>query len=195
MHGLINRSIQSFVCDAHGPQAWAAITRLTPSGITDYEALLSYPDQETEDLISAAERALDKPRDHLLEDLGTWLVTSANLAPVRRLLRFGGTDFVEFLHSLDELPGRARLAVNGLELPALELRDHASLTYSIGLPAEASNFGPVLQGVLQAMSDDYGALALFALSVRPNGDSVLQIRVFKTDHAAGNAFDLTVASG
>lgn len=193
MHGLINRSIQGFVTDTQGDEAWARVAGLTRSGITDYESFIGYPDAETEDLLTAAGRLLDKPRERLLEDIGTWLVTSDDLATLRRLLRFSGPDFVEFLHSLDDLPGRVRLAVSGLDLPALELREHAPLTYTLTLGAGLPGFGHVLMGVLQAMADDYGVLATFGLSLRPAGDAVLQIRVFRTDHAEGNAFDLTMA--
>jgi hypothetical protein len=195
VHGLVNRSIQCFVADTQGPEAWARVAALTRSGIADYESLLNYPDTETEDLLAAAGRGLDKTREHLLEDIGTWLVTADDLATLRRLLRFGGPDFVEFLHSLDDLPGRARMAVSGLDLPAMELREHAPLTYSLTLGAGMPGFGHVLMGLLQAMADDYGVLALFSLSLRPAGDAVLQIRVFRTDHAEGNAFDLTMSPG
>ncbi len=62
----------------------------------------------------------------LLEDLGTYLVSHPNVQGLRRLLRFGGAGFIDFLHSLDELHDRARLAVPDLDLPQLELRDHGS---------------------------------------------------------------------
>jgi hypothetical protein len=51
----------------------------------------------------------------LLEDIGTYLVTDPALEPLRRLLRFGGDTFAEFLGSLEELPDRARLAMPQLE--------------------------------------------------------------------------------
>lgn len=191
MLGLVNRSIQGFVTDAHGPAAWAAVAAATASGIADYESLTDYPAAETADLVFTAARVLDKPRERLLEDLGTWLVTAAPTQAVRRLLRFGGTDYVDFLYSLDELPGRARLAVAGLDLPAMELREHAPHSYSLSLRAGMPGFGHVLHGILQAMADDYGALAVIEMAREGAGRAMLLIRLFQTDYAHGKDFSLT----
>jgi hypothetical protein len=48
-------------------------------------------------------------------------VTDPGLEPLRRLLRFGGGTFEEFLVSLEELPDRARLAMPELEMPEITL--------------------------------------------------------------------------
>ena len=177
--------------DAHGQTLWSRVAGATPSGTVDYEALATYPDAETRQLIDAACRTLAQPASRLLEDVGLWLVTSGDDAPIRRLLRFGGTDYVDFLHSLDDLPGRARLAVDGLNLPALELREHAPFTYTLRLGPGMPGFGWVMQGVLQAMADDYGALAVIDVDGGgSDGGEVLHIRLFQTDYAQGNSFEL-----
>ncbi len=108
MHGLVNRSIQCFLRDTYGAELWAKVASeagISPAG---FEALLSYDDGLTDVVIDAAARRLGKPREALLEDVGIYL---AGLEPLRRLLRFGGVDYVDFLQSLDELPERVRLAV------------------------------------------------------------------------------------
>lgn len=190
MLGLVNRSIQGFVTETSGPAVWQAVAAATPRGIEDYESLSDYPASETADLVRIASRVLGKPRERLLEDLGTWLVTSPRVSVVRRLLRFGGTDYVEFLHSLDELPGRARMAVAGLDLPALELCEHAPFTYSLALGRGLPGIGHVLQGALQAMADDYGALAVIEMTREGRGRAMLLIRLFQTDYAEGRDFAL-----
>jgi hypothetical protein len=69
----------------------------------------------------AAVDVLDKHPNTLLEDIGTYLVTDPALEPLRRLLRFGGGTFAEFLVSLEELPDRARLAMPEVEAPEITL--------------------------------------------------------------------------
>jgi hypothetical protein len=103
---------------------------------------------------------LDKHPNALLEDIGTYLVTDPALEPLRRLLRFGGGTFAEFLVSLEELPDRARLAMPELEMPEITLscRGRGPLHHRCALAG--AGIGPLLLGALRAMADDYGALAI-----------------------------------
>ncbi|MDZ7908979.1 MAG: heme NO-binding domain-containing protein [Gemmobacter sp.] len=117
MHGLINRSIQCFLRDTYGAPVWATIVREAGLGFDSFETMLTYDAALTDAVLEAAARVLGKPRDYVLEDLGTYLVTHENTQAVRRLLRFGGVSFADFLHSLEDLPGRARLALPDIELP------------------------------------------------------------------------------
>ena len=72
--------------------------------------MLSYDDQLTYDVIDALCVELDRPRLDLLEDLGTFLVSHPRMERLRRLMRFSGETYLEFLLSLDDLPDRVRLA-------------------------------------------------------------------------------------
>ena len=81
-------------------------------------------------MLDAAARYLDKPRLVALEDIGTYLASHLNVEALRRLLRFGGAHFVDFLYSLDDLHDLARLAVDDLELPTVTLVRHTDIHYS-----------------------------------------------------------------
>lgn len=190
MHGLINRSIQMFLTETYGERAWLAVARGSGAEIADFESMQLYPDAVTGMLLAAAERVLEKPRARILEDIGTWLIARRQPGTVRRLLRFGGVDFVEFLHSLDDLPGRVRLAVTGLDLPGMELEEHAPFTYTLTLHRGPPGFAHVLLGLLQAMADDYGALAVIEQTASGPGADVLGIQLFQTDYAEGRDFRL-----
>ena len=100
----------------YGPSLWSRVAQDIGIGPEGFEAMLRYDDTLTEDLIRAAMAALDKPRAVVLEDIGAYLAT---VEPVRRLLRFSGTDYWEFLFSLEELQGRGRMALPDLEFPEL----------------------------------------------------------------------------
>ena len=121
MHGLVNRSIQCFLRDTYGAAAWAHVVREAGLGFDSFEAMLNYETAMTEAVLVAAARVLGRPRESVLEDLGTYLVSHENTQALRRLLRFGGVTFDDFLHSLEDLPERARLALTDLDLPALTL--------------------------------------------------------------------------
>lgn len=190
MHGLINRSIQCFLRDTYGPQVWSDVAVAARLGFDSFEAMLSYDAELTEAVLTAACDHLDKRRDALLEDLGTYLVSHPNVEALRRLLRFGGTTFEELLHSLDELHDRAVLAVPDLEMPRLELRDHETSVYTLIVSHPYPGFGHVMVGVLRAMADDYGALALLEWQGRKDQTETIGIELLVTAFAEGRHFDL-----
>ena len=170
MFGLINVAIQSFVEDTYGRPIWEQVARGSGLDFVDFEAMLDYDDDLTEAVLSTAGNILKKDRNSFLEDLGTFLVTNPKMERVRRLLRFGGREFEEFLMSLDELTGRVRLAIPDLEMPQIQIRGHGKGLFKIGLESEFEGFGAVLLGILQAVADDYGALVVSELT-RARGEA------------------------
>jgi hypothetical protein len=193
MHGLVNRTVERFTRDTYGREMWHGITQRLDLGFTEFEAMLSYDDDITQDVLGELAVSLNKPVDEVLEDIGTYLVSHPNLEALRRLLRFGGTDFVEFLYSLDDLPGRARLAVPDLVVPVLELEDHARDFYSLTvgpIPGGRIAFGSVMMGLLRAMADDYGALVFLQHKGRRGAQEIIEVRLLEAAFARGRAFDL-----
>jgi hypothetical protein len=198
MHGLINRAIERFIRDTYGRDVWALIVARAGLGFSEFEAMLSYEPALTSDVLAGAEQVLDRTRDTILEDIGTYLVSHPKLDPLRRLLRFGGVDFVEFLQSLDELPGRARLAVPDLDIPNLELSAHGGNIYQLrcDVPTAAGpGFGHVLVGVLRAMADDYGALVVLDHAGGGKDVEILQIQLLSEAYSSGKMFDLAAGQG
>ncbi|MBV1896196.1 MAG: heme NO-binding domain-containing protein [Rhodobacteraceae bacterium] len=195
MHGLINRTIQSFTCHTYGHARWLAVTEAAGLDFSEFEAMLTYDEDLTRQVLSALCADLDRDETDVLEDLGTFLVSNPNVESLRRLLRFGGVNYTEFLHSLDDLPDRARLAVSDLNLPKLELREHAAGQYSLTCRAGLQGFGSVMQGVLRAMADDYGALVVLDHHGGNNGAEVIDITVIESAWAKGRSFDLGAGAG
>ncbi|MBK0326933.1 heme NO-binding domain-containing protein [Rhodobacteraceae bacterium F11138] len=195
MHGLINRAIQSFFCATYGMDRWLRVTETAGLDFSEYEAMLIYDEAQSFAMLDAVCEELGRPVDSVLEDVGTFLVSNPQTESLRRLLRFGGVNYVEFLHSLDDLPDRARLAVSDLHLPALELRElatgHFSLICHRGLPG----FGSVLVGLLRTMADDYGALVMLEQQRDSEGRDVIMITLIETAFAEGRSFDLGARAG
>ena len=190
MHGLINRTIQLFVTNTQGADAWRRVVRAAGLPFTDFEGMMRYKEQYTPRVLEAATEVLGRDRAELLEDIGTFIVSDAAFEPVRRLLRFGGIDFVDFLHSLDDLHERVRLAVSDLVLPRVELRAHAAGQFSLICQAPVEGYGHVMMGLLRAMADDYGALVLLEHLGNREGAEVLSIRLVEADFAEGRRFEL-----
>lgn len=191
MNGLINRSIQCFLRDGWGAAVWddAALAAGVP--LQGFEPLLPYPAEVTDRLLSAAAARLDRDSACLLEDLGTYIVSHPARAGVRRLLRFGGSDFRDFLHSLEDLPARARLALPDLVLPSLRLREEGADDFRLDIGPGRPGLAEVTMGLLRAMADDYGALVLLQLErAQADGAAEVAIRLLDDAHGTGRAFTL-----
>jgi Haem-NO-binding len=195
MHGLINRSLQCFLRDTYGAATWAAVAQAASLGFDSFEAMLIYDPALTDAVINAAAHHLDRPREAVLEDLGTYLVSHPNVEALRRLLRFGGVSFLDFLHSLEDLPGRGRMAVPDLDLPSFSLVDGGNDQFRLTCRAPVQGGGHVMMGLLRTMADDYGTLVLLDHQGLNDGAEVIYIHILEQSFAAGRRFELAAKAG
>ena len=187
MLGIVNKSIQAFLCKHHGAPVWREVAdrlRLGPEG---FEAMLRYDDGMTETLLTLAEGLTGKTREALLEDIGAEVAQTESL---RRLLRFGGPDYLEFLFSLDDLQGRAQMALPELELPELTLQTEAQGRFTLLVRGRFPGWGAVMAGLMRAMADDYGALVLIDLLDPRDGVERVQVELHFTTYYVARQFDL-----
>jgi Haem-NO-binding len=191
MQGLMLRSLQGYLRDTFGAGVWDAVVREAALPVDGFEPMLRYPEGTADRVAEAAARVLDRPVDAMWEDMGTHLVTNPKYEGVRRLLRFGGVGFTDFLYSLEELPGRARLAVPDLEVPDLALDEVGPDRFRLTCRHVVAGTGRVLAGMLTAMADDYGALIVIENRAVADGDEIL-IDVPEMRHAMGRSFDLAM---
>lgn len=190
MHGMINRAFQGFLVDTYGHDLWAEVCSIADLRFDGFEAMLRYEDSLTLDCFQAATGLLHQNPNALLEDLGTFLVTHKPYDPLRRLLRFGGASFTEFLLSLDELAERGRMAMPDIEMPEITVRQEAEATFLLTAQWLLPGVGPILLGALRAMADDYGALVLLELAGYDGTAECVRIVVHDTNHAEGRSFVL-----
>lgn len=183
MLGMINRSLESFLRTTYGDAIWQEILHLAGVDQGGFLAMVSARPRDTRRVLRAAARILNKPVSELLEDLGAWLV---RLEPIRRLLRFGGTDFVDFVHSLDELPGRARMILPDLPEHGLTVERQDPQAYAIRLDHAPRDWIWALAGALRGMADDYGTLALIVVA-----GQTIHLSIALEDHATSRPFDLS----
>ncbi|MGA0540931.1 heme NO-binding domain-containing protein [Neotabrizicola sp. VNH66] len=190
MYGLFLRALQGYVTATFGGAQWSDV--LAQAGVAGrgFEPLISYRIGLFRDVIRAAGQVLDRPQDMILEDMGTHIVANPVQPALRRLLRFGGSTFAEFLLSLEELPERARLALPDIDFPRLELSEAGPGEFRLTCRTEAPELAHVMLGVLRAMADDYGALVIIDGARARMGQAVLSIRLLEARFAAGNRFDL-----
>jgi hypothetical protein len=193
MHGLINSSIQAFVTDCYGPGQWQAVLRRAETGVDRFEAMLIYDDQSAERLLQAAAAIIGKTRRDLLEDMGAYLIAHPRQTVARRLLRFSGTSYAEFLLGLDDLRDRVALAVPDLDLPGLAVRRKSGRSFDLRIDPGLPGYAFVLLGAVRAMADDYGAL-VFSDALETSGGAAT-LRVDLLDAAFSQARDFALGRG
>ncbi|OYU40046.1 MAG: heme NO-binding protein [Pseudorhodobacter sp. PARRP1] len=195
MHGLINRSIQCFLRDTYGNAGWSAISAAAGLGFDNFEPLLIYDTALTERVIAAAAGYLQRPRETVLEDLGTYLVSHPNLEGLRRLLRFGGVSFLDFLNSMEDLPEHGRLGLPDLEVPEFALTDLGEGRFLLHVSQLIDGVGHVTVGLLRAMADDYGALVVLDHVGVEDGREVVSVHLLDHAYAEGRRFELAMPGG
>lgn len=168
MHRLVIRAVEEFLRDTYGDALW---TRVLADSEADSPvhaggSVSSARRYQAERLIPLAAERLEKPVGELFEDLGAWL---ARREAIRRLLRFSGRDFEDFVMSLEELPGRAHFVIPDLRMPRIEVVHEAGGTLRLVLPHSATGWTEMFAGVLRVMADDYGVLGVIEIE----GDCVI----------------------
>lgn len=192
MDALLLRSLQGYVRDTFGPTVWQTVCRRANLPVESFEPLLRYENGLADRVARTTAEVLDRPEEAVWHDMGTYLVTNPGHEGVRRLLRFGGVSFSDFLYSLEELPGRARLALPDLVLPDFSLHEIGPDRFEIRCTSSVAGLGPVLIGVLTAMADDYGALCIIDEETAPDGESRIGVQVLDSAHNASRRFDLAL---
>lgn len=208
MHGLVNKAFQSFLTDTFGQPVWHAVLHRAglweSIGAEGFDPLHRYDLGVSEAILAAAMAELGRPVDQLLEDLGTYLVSNPRTERLRRLLRFGGLTFTDFLGSLDDLQGRARLAVPDLDLPRISLRRLDGDRLVLTCHDCPRGLSCVLLGLLRSLADDYGALAVVEAldppggtwaGLTPFGEERLAIALHDPAFHAGRRFELAASGG
>ena len=95
------------------------------------------------------------------------------------------------------MPGRAQLAVPDIGLPAIRVIPHSQGRFTLICQGTVAGFGHVLAGVLRAMADDYGALALIDHVGETARGETIEVELLEARYTEGRAFSLAmpVAAG
>lgn len=191
MHGMVNRAFQGFLTATYGVSVWAEVRGQAGLEVEDFEAMLDYPDAMLTGCVHAAAHVLHKPAHAVLEDFGTWLVTDHGLEPLRRLLRFSGAGFLDFVQSLEDMGDRGRLVLPDLELPQITLHRGGGSQFRVRARWSVPGGGPILMGALRAMADDYGTLAFLSLgAIEADGTETIDLQLLDTSFSEGRRFEL-----
>ena len=196
MYGLLLRALEGYVCTTFEEGRWSLMLEGAGVRASGFEPLLIYDRALFQAVLEQGAKILGRPSAIILEDVGTFVVTNPQFPAPRRLLRFSGESFEEFLLSLEELPERAHLALPDVHLPRIALRQGEDGDYHVSCAPHQPEVLHILHGLLRAMADDYGALVFIDQDMIEGsrlGQNALTIRMAEIAHAQGNQFQLAGA--
>lgn len=184
MNRLANRAIEEFLRSTYGEELVQALA----------DELAALAEEEVAEdgklnasTLSRAAYRLSKPDSEMLEDMGAWMT---RIEPIRRLLRFSGRDFKDFLLRLDELPGRAHLVLPMLPVPRLQVEtSERGVRVMILDPDPNLVWQFLFVGLIRGMADDYGALCLITIE-----EASIRIDIWDEKFAEGRIFCLQGAA-
>ena len=190
MLGVVNKAVEEFVITVHGGAVWQEVLRDIGTPGFRFEPMLMYEDEKSYALIRALSKRLSKPQQDILDDIGTYLVTPPNGGALRRLLRFSGSSFDDFLFSLDDLNDRVDLALPDLQLPQIMVIPQTIDRVHVRVSQTWSGFAYVLQGLLRAMADDYGTLVFLDVRRDITDSACIEVILIENNFSAGIDFDM-----
>ena len=190
MLGLICKSIEGFVRDKHGDESWARICAAAELPFERFDVMRRYDLAILPRLSMATMAELERPHFAILEDIGHWICTHPPLEPVRRLIRFSGTDFVDLLYALDEIDDRMRIAWPGLQMVEFRTTQHGPGDFTIACHSSFPGAAACLTGMLRAMADDYGTLAIIEPDRSDKSMQQVSVRVFDQTFQTPREFNL-----
>lgn len=178
---MINRALCVFLEKQYGPDVWDSILLISNLRKSDVLNISDHP-RNLRRLLASASRHLCMTPSELLEDFGAWLVRLEN---VRRLLRFSGPEFTDFIYSLEDLPARAALIVS--DVP--DIRINVTLISNNEFEIKAVNMPAAwfstMVGAVRGMADDYGVLTVITSS-----EGALKVRIAASKFGENRIFSL-----
>lgn len=181
-HGLLDLWLCKFLLDQYGDDH-------SFDGLENRDCMVSWPINRSDvrEGIDRVSKATGKTLEEIIYDAGLWITRQES---IRRLLRFCGRDFEEFLQSVQELPGRVNLIYSSEILLDLRLSvERKDDNYIIHVSNTGAMIAHLVGGVIQGMADDYGTLAVVDVDCKR-----IEINVASLTYQRKKSFRLSGAS-
>ena len=161
MHKIATNCLEMFLKDAYGDDLWQSVADAAGFDSGDLLNWHGASEEVAESIFVEASARLGKSRQEFLEDMGAWLT---HQEPIRRLLRFSGGRFYDFLGSLREIVPRIKMVLPDIGISNLRVSTNGTGSYCILGKEEDVDFIWIISGAIRGMADDYGALAVISTS-------------------------------
>ncbi|WP_440959696.1 heme NO-binding domain-containing protein [Oceanicaulis sp. LC35] len=156
MYGMVNQGVRAFIVENFGETDWSEICNAVGLSDHEFEAMATYPDAVTYDLVKTISAKYDMPPERVLEVFGTYWVEYSGQTAVGQLLRFGGNDLLERLDSLNELHERIKLSMPHLKPPSFDFVELEEGLFSLRYWSERDGLETMVIGLVRGLSEQTG---------------------------------------
>lgn len=158
MYGMVNQGVRAFIVENFGEMDWTEICRSVGLSDEEFEAMATYPDAVTYDLVNTISAKYDMPATKVLEVFGAYWVEYSGQTAIGQLLRFGGNDLVERLDSLNELHERIKLTMPHLKPPSFDFVELEEDVFSLRYWSDREGLEAMVVGLVRGLSEQTGQL-------------------------------------
>ncbi|GLI69453.1 hypothetical protein VaNZ11_014066 [Volvox africanus] len=151
MIGWINLSVEAFICDSFGRDAWLKIVEQAHVD-SNWVSSCPYPDKVTYDLVITGAGILGVTVPQALEAYGQYFVNYVIKQGYTRLLQSLGSNIAEFLANLNNLHLHLTMGFPSMVAPAFRVEKVTSTSLLLHYHSIRPALWPIVSGVLKGAS-------------------------------------------
>ncbi|KAG2499523.1 hypothetical protein HYH03_002469 [Edaphochlamys debaryana] len=151
MIGWINLSVEAFICDSFGRDAWLKIIKQAHVE-TNWVSSCPYSDKITYDLVITGAGILGVSVPQALEAYGSYFVNYVVKQGYLRLLRSLGSNIAEFLANLNNLHLHLTMGFPAMVAPAFRVEQVTPISLLLHYHSIRPALWPIVTGVLKGSS-------------------------------------------
>jgi len=154
MYGMVNQGVQSFITKNFGQADWLDICDRAGVSDTQFEGMLTYPDEVTYKLVGAICEKYDMSAEDALENFGAYWIDFSRTTSVGKLIRFGGQELADLLDSLNDMHSRIKRSMPHLQPPHFELEEHEDGTYHLHYSSDREGLEHMVIGLVKGLAKE-----------------------------------------
>ncbi|CAL8079610.1 unnamed protein product [Calicophoron daubneyi] len=158
MYGLLIVSIQYFVEENYGPDIWIAALQKCGVHKLSYETRKTYPETVIEEVITILCELTGESSEELRYQSGLFFADFAISSGYERLLRVQGSDFIQFLRSLNDLHEHLRFSYLKIKPPSFVVAEETPERIILLYMSKRTGFAHYVRGQLVALASRFFGL-------------------------------------
>lgn len=151
MIGWINLSVEAFIRESFGDEAWEAILARTKHD-SKWVSSIPYPDKITYDLVITGAELLGVTPAQALEAYGEYFVTYITKQGYDKVLLTLGSNLAQFLMNLNNLHLHLSMGMPAMSPPAFRCTHITPESLHLHYYSQRPALWPIVKGVIQAMA-------------------------------------------
>lgn len=156
MYGLVNQAVKDLIINRYGQSSWDQICSRLHISPESFDPMKSYPDELTDQVISAASEYLDVSTEKLLHDLGDYWITFTAEEGYGDLMTMFGKDFRGCLKNLNRMHAQIAAMMPELNPPRFVVEEMGANKILIHYYSIRKGLSPMVIGLLEGLARKFG---------------------------------------